>query len=78
MRSTINCVLAATLVAWVGAEADMTCFQLPNNKHPLECCNEPKLFPAELFTKCDEAFPRQPMPPPSSGKMKGSVSILMG
>jgi hypothetical protein len=75
MKSSIGyAVIAVTLISWVNANMDPTCFKLPSSKHPLECCNEPKLFPGETFAKCAAEFPPPPMPPPP-GKMKGCVSI---
>jgi hypothetical protein len=74
MEKLFKLLVSLTVMASLAsANLDMACFKLPNNKHPLECCNEPKLFPGETFAKCAALYPPPPMPPPS-GKLKGCVS----
>jgi hypothetical protein len=75
MEKVFQLIVTLTVVTVANANMDLACFKLPNNKHPLECCNEPKLFPGETFAKCADKYPPPPMPPPS-GKLKGCVSYV--
>jgi hypothetical protein len=75
MKLVIYCiVIVGTMGGLAQAGMDPTCFKLPGNKDPKQCCNVPTLVSEDIFTKCMSDNPMPSMPPPAD-KMRGCVSL---